>query len=197
VKHLKNFSIFESDDSGISRRSRDVFDIWNNYRLQGPILVNIDRSYFDTLNWEKEDIVDKPDDHVVIWSVTAEDEDGFFWGSDQAVIDNHYDEDVDFSQVDVFGDVFFTNQIKNAFEEKGFFFELDKRNILKTDAPEEEIGNIFPRNLEYTGRGKHGEFLINGNVINPVYTIRFDIHGTDFSYIYIKNEDGSRLWSVI
>ncbi len=197
MKHLKKFSIFEGDSSGFSRKTRDVFDIWNNYRLQGPLLVNLDKSYFDSLDWDKEDIVDKPDDHVVIWSVTAEDDDGFFWGSDQAVIDDHYEEDVDFSQVEVFGDDFFINQIKNAFEEKGFVFELDKRNILKTDASEEEIGEIFPRNLEYSGMGKNGEFLMNGKVINPLYTIRFDIQGADFSYIYIKNDDGSRLWSVI
>ena len=195
MKHLKNFSIFEGDSSGFSRKTRDIFDIWNNYRLQGPLLVNLDRSYFDTLDWVKEDIVDKPDDHVVIWSVTAEDDDGFFWGSDQAVIDDHYDEDVDFSQVEVFGDDFFINQIKNAFEEKGFVFDLDKRNILKTDASEEEIGEIFPRSLEYLGMGKQGQFIMDGYIINPVYTIRFDIQGADFSYIYIKNGDGSRFWS--
>ena len=197
MKHLKNFSIFEGDSSGFSRKTRDIFDIWNNYRLQGPLLVNLDRSYFDTLDWVKEDIVDKPDDHVVIWSVTAEDDDGFFWGSDQAVIDDHYDEDVDFSQVEVFGDDFFINQIKNAFEEKGFVFDLDKRNILKTDASEEEMGEIFPRSLEYLGMGKQGQFIMDGYIINPVYTIRFDIQGADFSYIYIKNGDGSRFWSVI
>lgn len=197
MRYLKNFQIFESDSSGLSRKSRDVFDIWNYFRLRGPILVNLDKEYFNSLDWQKEDIVDNPDDHVAVWSVSAEDDDGFSWGSDQSVVDDHYDEPVEFDNVEIFGDEFFTDQIKNAFEEKGFVFELDRRNILKTDASAEEIGAIFPRNLEYSGMGKKGEFIMNGDIINPIYTVRFDIEGADFSYIYIKNADGRKLWSVI
>lgn len=197
MRYLKNFQIFESDDSGLSRKSRDIFDIWNYFRLRGPILVNLDKEYFNSLDWQKEDIVDNPDDHVAVWSVSAEDEDGFSWGSDQSVVDDHYDEPVEFDNVEIFGDEFFTDQIKNAFESKGFVFELDRRNVLKTDASVEEMGEIFPRNLEYSGMGKNGQFIMNGDIIDPIYTVRFDIEGVDFSYIYIKNADGRKLWSVI
>lgn len=197
MRHLKYFQLFEGDNSGISRRSRDILGIWNYFKIRGPILVNLSREYFDTLDWEKEDVIDEPDDHVKIWSVNADDGDGFSWGSEQAVVDDHYDESVEFQYVEVFGDEFFLNQIKDAFERKGFFFEVDKSNILRTDATVEDLAEIFPDNLQYTGTGKKGEFMMGGQTINPLYSIRFDIMDTPVSYIYIKNEDGTKIWSSI
>jgi len=165
----------------------------------GPILNDVSDSYFDSLDWSREDVIDDPDDHVKVWAVESTDEDGFIWGSEESVIDGHYSDGVEMDNLEVYdSNNFFVDQIKEAFINKGFHFEIDRGDNIKTDADEEDLKDLFPSILQYKGSGDKGEFLNSeGETIKPLYSIRFDFRETETSLMFIKNEDGSKFWSII
>lgn len=86
MKHLKFFESYNQND-GLTPSAREIFDIWN---------VIIDKGYaiekFDiNMDWEMGEELDRPDDHVVTYSVNAIDSDGIEWETSEDYVDGHGD----------------------------------------------------------------------------------------------------------
>jgi len=193
VKFIKPFSIFETERVEVPDETRDLFSIWTYLEVRGPIVINMDQRYMEILDWERGEVLDEPDDHVKTYSTATID-----------VVDEYLDGDIDTSSIEIMdGESFFTDQIKKAFADKGFRLipENQFETRMKTDAQWEEVVDIFPELVEYSGNGKKGEFLMNGELLNPLYTVRFDLRDTSKKdicyYLFMMLENGKGIWSSI
>lgn len=204
MKFLKPFSIFESERVDLPEETRDLFGIWTYLEVRGPIVINMDQKYRDILDWERGEVVDEPDDHVKTYSIEAEDENRFIWGTTIDMVDEYVEGDMDMGNLEIAdGESFFINQIKEAFASKGFKLipENQAETRMKTDAQLEEVVDIFPELVEYSGKGVKGEFLMNGELLYPLYTVRFDLRNTSkkliCNYLFMMLENGKGIWSTI
>ncbi len=158
----------------------------------------------EILDWERGEVLDEPDDHVKTYSTEAQDDNGITWSATIDVVDEYLDGDIDTSSIEIMdGESFFTDQIKKAFADKGFRLipENQFETRMKTDAQWEEVVDIFPELVEYSGNGKKGEFLMNGELLNPLYTVRFDLRDISKKhicyYLFMMLENGKGIWSSI
>lgn len=204
MKFIKPFSIFETERVEVPDETRDLFSIWTYLEVRGPIVINMDQRYMEILDWERGEVLDEPDDHVKTYSTEAQDDNGITWSATIDVVDEYLDGDIDKSSIEIMdGESFFTDQIKKAFADKGFRLipENQFETRMKTDAQWEEVVDIFPELVEYSGNGKKGEFLMNGELLNPLYTVRFDLRDISKKhicyYLFMMLENGKGIWSSI
>jgi hypothetical protein len=205
MKHLKTFiSLFENDDLGHS--AREIFDVWEVYKLRGPGIRHISDEHLKEIDWERGDYLDSPDSHVKVYSAEGFDKSGLEFQAEYMEIDGHIIE-LDLDNLEIANSESLDQTIYDKIESNGHIVKRTKKfNTLETSAELEDIIKTFKgASTDYLP--KDGMMVVDGKeyevdlMLNwPIAKLSDDTKEywriPKTSILYIKSKQGEEIWAI-
>lgn len=205
MKYLKNFkSLFESDDPGHS--ARDIFDIWEVYKVRGPGIGHTSEEYLKKIDWEMGDHLDTPDHHVKVYSADGFHEDGTEFQAEYMVIDDNITE-LDLDNLEIVNSERFEQTIYDKIESDGHIVKRAKNfNTLETSAEWDDIIGMFKKASD-NGSRTDGKITIDDKEYETDLILSWGIvklkddkkeywWNPNTKILYIKSKQGEEIWAI-